>query len=87
MLFESVPNFSEGRRQDVVAAIAAAAGRAHLLDTDPDPDHNRVVVSIAGGRRRLVDGFWARSARRWNGSTFASIKACTRALARPTWYR
>ena len=56
MLFESVPNFSEGRRQDVVAAIAAAAGRSHLLDTDPDPDHNRVVVSIAGGRRRLVDG-------------------------------
>jgi glutamate formiminotransferase / 5-formyltetrahydrofolate cyclo-ligase len=55
-LFESVPNFSEGRRKDVVAAIAAAAGRAHLLDTDPDPDHNRVVVSIAGGRQRLVDG-------------------------------
>jgi glutamate formiminotransferase / 5-formyltetrahydrofolate cyclo-ligase len=55
-LFESVPNFSEGRRKDVVAAVAAAAGRAHLLDIDPDPDHNRVVVSIAGDRQRLVDG-------------------------------
>ncbi|MHB8587720.1 MAG: hypothetical protein ACYDA0_02560 [Candidatus Dormibacteraceae bacterium] len=57
-LFESVPNFSEGRRGDVVAAIAAAAasGRAHVLDVDPDPDHNRVVISIAGEKAGLLDG-------------------------------
>ena len=55
-LFESVPNFSEGRRQDVIDAIAAAAGPAHLLDVDADPDHNRVVISLAGGRDRLVEG-------------------------------
>ncbi|TAN34509.1 glutamate formiminotransferase [bacterium] len=55
-LFESVPNFSEGRRRDVIAAIAAAAGDAHLLDSDPDPDHNRVVISIAGYRAKLVEG-------------------------------
>ena len=55
-LFESVPNFSEGRRHDVMEAIAAAAGTAYLLDTDPDPDHNRAVVSIAGRRDRLVEG-------------------------------
>ncbi|MFI5283766.1 MAG: glutamate formiminotransferase [Candidatus Dormibacterales bacterium] len=47
-LFESVPNFSEGRRTDVVHAIASAAGAAHLLDADSDADHNRAVLSIAG---------------------------------------
>jgi glutamate formiminotransferase / 5-formyltetrahydrofolate cyclo-ligase len=54
-IFESVPNFSEGRSAAVIEAIADAAGTAHLLDTDPDPDHNRVVVSVAGERSRLAD--------------------------------
>ena len=55
-LFESVPNFSEGRRGDVIDAIgAAAAAEARVLDTDADPDHNRVVVSIAGSRSHVVD--------------------------------
>jgi len=55
-LFESVPNFSEGRRADVIAAISAAGSSAFVLDTDPDPDHHRVVVSLAGARKRLIDG-------------------------------
>ena len=54
MVFESVPNFSEGRRREVIDAIARAAAGAYLLDTDADPDHNRVVVSLAGERSRLV---------------------------------
>ena len=54
-LFESVPNFSEGRREDVIAAIAAAGG-AHVLDVDADRDHHRVVISLAAERNRLVDG-------------------------------
>lgn len=54
-IFESVPNFSEGRRGDVIDAISAAAGRAYHLDTDADTDHNRVVVSLAGPRPELVD--------------------------------
>jgi glutamate formiminotransferase len=54
-LFESVPNFSEGRRADVIAAIASGGG-AHVLDVDPDPDHHRVVISLAAHRARLVDG-------------------------------
>jgi len=54
-IFESVPNFSEGRRAEVFDALAEAALRAHLLDLDPDPDHNRVVVSIAGSRTRVLD--------------------------------
>ena len=54
-LFESVPNFSEGRDSGVIAAIAGAAG-AHVLDVDADPDHHRVVISLAAERSRLVDG-------------------------------
>ena len=53
-LFESVPNFSEGRRQDVIEAIAGAGG-AHVLDVDADPDHHRSVISLAAERARLVD--------------------------------
>lgn len=54
-LFESVPNFSEGRDDEVVAAIAAAARGAHVLDVDSDPDHNRAVISIAGLGQNLVE--------------------------------
>jgi glutamate formiminotransferase / 5-formyltetrahydrofolate cyclo-ligase len=58
-LFESVPNFSEGRRKEVIDAIANASSAAHLLDCDPDADHNRVVVSIAGGRDAVADRLMA----------------------------
>jgi glutamate formiminotransferase len=58
-LFESVPNFSEGTRADVIEAIASAASTAYVLDADADPDHNRAVVSLAGFRRRLVEGLVA----------------------------
>ena len=47
-LVECVPNFSEGRRAEVIGAIreaiAAEAG-VRILDTHTDPDHNRSVVS------------------------------------------
>lgn len=55
-MFESVPNFSEGTRQDVIDAIASASRPAFVLDVDSDADHNRVVVTLAGRRERLVDG-------------------------------
>ena len=48
-----VPNFSEGRRRDVIEEIAAevaAVEGVKLLGTDPDVDHNRVVVSFVGPR-------------------------------------
>jgi glutamate formiminotransferase len=54
-LFESVPNFSEGRDAQVIDAIATAAGGAHLLDVHPDPEHHRTVVSIAGARERVLN--------------------------------
>src|SRR6202521_3446989 len=37
-------------------AAMAAAGGAHVLDVDADPDHHRVVISLAAQRNRLVDG-------------------------------
>jgi glutamate formiminotransferase / 5-formyltetrahydrofolate cyclo-ligase len=55
-LFESVPNFSEGRDVPVIDAIARAASATHLLDVDPDPDHHRVVISMAGTHERLLEG-------------------------------
>ncbi|HEY8796742.1 MAG TPA: glutamate formiminotransferase [Candidatus Dormibacteraeota bacterium] len=55
-LFESVPNFSEGRDGNVIDAIADAASFAHLLDVDADGDHNRTVVSVAGFGPSLVAG-------------------------------
>ena len=58
-LFESVPNFSEGRRVDVIASIAAAAAKSHVLDVDHDSDHHRVVISMAAQRARLLEGVLA----------------------------
>src|SRR6185312_4882462 len=58
-LFESVPNFSEGRRDDVISAIVGAAQTAYVLDRDSDPDHNRVVVTLAGDARQLADALVA----------------------------
>jgi glutamate formiminotransferase len=50
-LIESVPNFSEGRRPEVVQAIVDAvrrSGGARVLDLSSDPDHNRSVLTLAG---------------------------------------
>jgi glutamate formiminotransferase len=50
-LVECVANFSEGRRPEVVAAIAQAVRGVEgiaVLDVDSDPDHNRSVITFAG---------------------------------------
>lgn len=50
-LVESVPNFSEGQRQDVIEAIVQSmrsAGAIHILDVSSDADHNRTVVTLVG---------------------------------------
>ena len=53
---EAVPNFSEGRDEATVQAIAEALGnRAALLDVHFDADHNRSVFTLAGGERELVE--------------------------------
>ena len=48
---ECVPNFSEGRRKDVIDAITGpfqSTAGVLLLDVKPDPVHNRTVVTVAG---------------------------------------
>jgi glutamate formiminotransferase len=50
-LVESVPNFSEGRRLDVVERLAQAVATTpgvHLLDRTSDVSHNRSVLTLAG---------------------------------------
>ncbi|MGB1474920.1 MAG: glutamate formimidoyltransferase [Candidatus Poseidoniaceae archaeon] len=50
-IVECVPNFSEGRNQEVIDAISNA-GRgilgARVLGIEPDADYNRTVLTIAG---------------------------------------
>jgi glutamate formiminotransferase len=50
-IVECVPNFSEGRRSDVIEAIAEVIKKvegARLLDYEYDKDHNRSVYTIVG---------------------------------------
>ncbi len=57
-----VPNVSEGRDATVVAQLAAAvadpsgpqAGRARILATHSDPDHNRTVFTFTAGPGELA---------------------------------
>ena len=51
MLIECIPNVSEGRRPEVVAAMAAAiraVDGVHLLDHSSDATHNRSVFTLVG---------------------------------------
>ncbi len=50
-LIECVPNFSEGRRQEIINSIADAIRSTPgvtLLDVESNPDHNRSVISFIG---------------------------------------
>lgn len=60
-LIECVPNFSEGRDQTVIGAIAEAVREAgaHVLDVSSDADHNRTVVTFAGEPEVVVAGAFA----------------------------
>lgn len=59
-MLECVVNISEGRRLDVVARIARAAGPA-LLDVHSDPHHHRSVLTLAGEEpaRSVAAAAWA----------------------------
>jgi glutamate formiminotransferase len=53
---ESVPNFSEGRDQATLDALAEALGAsATVLDVHADPDHNRSVFTLVADGPDLVD--------------------------------
>ena len=50
-IVECVPNFSEGRRPEILDAIIGAALKENnviLLDKEMDADHNRAVVTFVG---------------------------------------
>jgi glutamate formiminotransferase len=61
-IVECVPNFSEGRRKEVVDAITAAIGSVpgvRLLDQEMDANHNRCVVTFVGDRATVAEGAMA----------------------------
>jgi glutamate formiminotransferase / 5-formyltetrahydrofolate cyclo-ligase len=63
-VLEAVPNISEGRDPDVVAAVARAFGEgARVLDVHSDPDHHRSVFTLVGPDADLVESLLAGVAR------------------------
>src|SRR5205809_2769654 len=57
-LVECVPNFSEGRRIDVVDAIVNAmtlVPHVYLLGREMDANHNRAVVTIVGSPETIAE--------------------------------
>jgi len=65
-IVECIPNFSEGRRIEVVdaiqQAIASVAG-VHVLDRHMDADHNRSVITFAGHPQGVLEAAYAGIAR------------------------
>jgi len=58
-IVECIPNFSEGRRADVVDALAAALVTPNgvaLLDREMDAAHNRCVITVAGTPEAVAAG-------------------------------
>jgi glutamate formiminotransferase/formiminotetrahydrofolate cyclodeaminase len=61
-LIECVPNFSEGRRPEVVSAIRdaiVATPGAHVLDVSADPSHNRCVITFVAPIETVADAAFA----------------------------
>src|SRR6202022_4171005 len=63
-LVECVPNFSEGRRLDVITAIADAIREsgARVIDVQADAAHNRMVVTFVAEPDLAVDAAMAGAA-------------------------
>jgi glutamate formiminotransferase len=61
-LVECVPNFSEGRNQEIVDQIVDAiqkGGKIVMLDSRMDPDHNRAVVTFIGEPEECINAAFA----------------------------
>lgn len=57
-IVECVPNFSEGRRQNVIEQIVRVMDQVpdvQVLDVQADPDHNRSVVTALGAPDQMVE--------------------------------
>lgn len=59
-IIEAVPNFSEGRRRNVIDELAAAVrtSGARLLDRTSDAHHNRTVLTVAGPPQQVLQGLF-----------------------------
>lgn len=58
-IIECVPNFSEGRNEETINAIAEAIKKTpecKLLNVEPDRDYNRVVVTFVGTKKGVLEG-------------------------------
>jgi len=58
-IVECVPNFSEGRKQEVITAIGDAIKKTDgctLLDVDPGRSTNRTVYTFVGDPERVIEG-------------------------------
>ncbi len=61
-LVECIANFSEGRRAEVVDAIAASIESTdgiRLVDRHSDEDHNRTVITFIGPPRATTEAAFA----------------------------
>ena len=70
-LFEAVPNFSEGKDATKISRISEAVraiSGVRILGLHSDPDHNRSVLTFAGGADSVLEG------------TIALAKACAAEL-------
>src|SRR5688500_15599510 len=57
-IIECVPNFSEGRRPEVIEAIASSIRQVEgvkLLDIDPGKATNRTVMTMAGPPEKVIE--------------------------------
>src|SRR5678816_1429417 len=57
-IIECVPNFSEGRRPEVIEAIAQSIRQIEgvkLLDVDPGKATNRTVMTMAGAPEHVIE--------------------------------
>ena len=64
-VIECVPNFSEGRRQEVIEAIVGATRTADvkILDIESDVNHNRSVLTFVGEPDAVKEAALAMSAK------------------------
>jgi glutamate formiminotransferase len=64
-LLQCIPNFSEGRRKEVIEQIADAVrgvGGVRLLDVAPNADHNRTVLTFVGPPEAVAEAAFAATA-------------------------
>jgi len=58
-IIECVPNFSEGRNEELfnsIKRVLSDTPDVKLLNLEPDADYNRVVVTLAGNENSIIEG-------------------------------